>query len=485
MNTLKTLALSALVISGASQVVAQAPTTTTVRIVASNGDRTATQTAISNLLGAGSTPWKFQGIGGNATYDGAAFTAGSLSTATGANFGAWNGTYAGSPIIIKVSYSGALAGIAAVAGNIDQRFVATDGAGTGTVNNPLTSTLPADYEVAKADFGFSTNFQSTSPFKDTYQGVTYSTLETDIVGVSPLGFYASPGYPGSEVNPHGASYAFGTYKPNITTQLANLLYTQGSITLAQLTGDYSAAGAGTTDHRTQRVFAIGRNTDAGQRFGAYTEIGLGVSTAVTVWFPTVTGATAGAGSITFGGTVTSHQHWPVSQQPGTFAVGLGNGGYNSGANLAAALTVTLTEPAYKGNFLDANNQPQQLYPTATAGYYIGYLTPGDANNRVLGANGVVTAPNRGVSLRYNGVELTDANVRNGTYTAWLYNRILRPAGGVLSGTKLTFANALRNRIRDFDAPSGGGLFDNADFKVRRFEDGGLVTPKPASLIPTP
>ncbi len=485
MNTLKTLALSALVISGASQVLAQAPVTTTVRIVASNGDRTATQTAISNLLSAASTPWKFQGISGNATFDGAAFTAGSLSTATGANFGAWNGTYGGNPIIIKVSYSGALAGIAAVAGNIDQRFVATDGTGTGVVNNPLTSGNAADYEVAKADFGFSTNFQSTSPFRDTFQGVTYSTVVEEVVGVSPLGFYASPGYPGSPDNAHGAAYAFGTYKPNITTQLAQLLYTQGSVALAQLTGDYAAAVEGsTTDHRLQRVFAIGRNTDAGQRFGAYTEIGLGVSTAVTVWFPTVTGTTAGAGGITFGGTVTTHQHWPVNQQPGTFAVGLGNGGFNSGANLAAALTVRLTEPAYRGNFLDANNQPQQLYPTATGGYYIGYLTPGDANNRVLGANGVVTVPNRGVALRYNGVELTDANVRNGTYTAWLYNRILKPAGG-LTGTKSTFANALRDRIRDFDAPSGGGLFHDDTFKVRRFEDGGLVTPKPASLIVPP
>jgi hypothetical protein len=454
MKTLKTLALSALVLAGASMASAQ----TTIRIVASNGDRTATQTAISNLLDSG---WVFRGINGNAT-------SANLSVATGANFGAWNGTYASSPVIIKVSYSGALAGIAAVAGNLDQRFVATDGTGSGSVPNPLTSSNPADYEIAKADFGFSTNFQSTSPFNGTFQGVTYSTIVEEIVGVSPLGFYASPGYPGTPVNPHGAGYEHGTYKPNITTQLAQLLYTTGSLSLAQLTGDY-------TSHTNQRVFAIGRNTDAGQRFGAYTEIGLGTTTNVTVWFPTVSGATTTSG-ITYGGNVTSHQLWPVNQQPGTFAVPLGSGGYNSGANLAAALTVALTEPAYKGNFLDENNQPQQLFPNATAGYYIGYVTPGDANNRVLGNNGVVPAASRGVALRYNGVELTDANVRNGTYTAWLYNRILKPQTG-LTGAKLTFANALRDRVRDFDAPSGGGLFNDSSFLVKRFTDGGLVVPK--------
>ncbi|RYI05160.1 MAG: hypothetical protein EON48_15155, partial [Acetobacteraceae bacterium] len=80
---------------------------TVIRIVASNGDRTATQTAISKLLAAG---WTFNGINGFTSSGGA------LATATGANFGAWNGTYAGTPVVIKVSFSGALAGIAAVAG---------------------------------------------------------------------------------------------------------------------------------------------------------------------------------------------------------------------------------------------------------------------------------------------------------------------------------------------------------------------------------
>src|SRR6478609_3737412 len=140
---------------------------TVIRIVASNGDRTATQTAISKLLAAG---WTFNGVNGFTSSGGA------LATATGANFGAWNGTYAGQPVVIKTSYSGALAGIAAVAGKIDQKFVATDGNGTGAVPNPITSTNAADYETATADFGFSTNFQSTSPFNGLFQGVTYSEV---------------------------------------------------------------------------------------------------------------------------------------------------------------------------------------------------------------------------------------------------------------------------------------------------------------------
>ena len=416
---------------------------TVVRIVASNGDRTATQTAISKLLAPG---WTFNGTSGYTT------SSGSLGTATGANFGAWNGSYNGSPLVVKVSYSGALAGIAAVAGNTDQRFVPTNGTNDGTVVNPLTT---ATFELGKADFGFSTNFQSTSPFNGVFQSVNYAPVIEEVVGVSPLGFYASPGFPVS-----GA---------NITTQLAQLLYSSGSVTLAQFTGDF-------TNDASKIVYGLGRNTDAGQRFGAHTEIGLGTTKNVLVWFPSVSGRTTTSG-ITYGGTAASHQLWPVNQQQGTFPVPLGSGGYSSGALLAENLTITLGPDAFKNKYFDEELGDFTFqYPDATAGYYIGYLTPGDANNRVLGANGVIPPANRGIALKYNGVELTDANVRSGKYTAWLYNRILKPQSG-LTGIKLTFANALRDQIRNVDAPSGGGLFDDASFKVFRSTDGGLVTPK--------
>lgn len=441
MNLLSKLSL----LAASTLTLSQADAQTVIRIVASNGDRTATQTSISKLLSPG---WKFQGINGNTS------STGDLAIATGANFGAWNGSYNGTDVIIKVSYSGALAGIAAVAGNTDQRFVATNGTGTGSVPNPLTATSTSDYEVSKADFGFSTNFQSTSPFNGVFEGVTYSPVIEEIVGVSPLGFYASPGFPAT-----GA---------NITTQLAQILYTTGSLRLSQFTGDY-------TNDYSKTVWAIGRNTDAGQRFGAYTEVGLGTSTAVKVWQPSITGQTTTSG-ITYGGTVQSHQLWPAETVSGIFS-GLGSGGYNSGANLATVLTVKLGPDAYRGAFFNEDtSQTEYLYPDATDGYYIGYVTPGDANNRILGQNGVVPVGSRGVALKFNGVELTDANVRNGKYTAWLYNRILKPQSG-LTGTKLTFANALRDQIRNVDAPSGGGLFDDANFKVQRFTDGGAVVPK--------
>ncbi len=470
MKTLIRISMAAMALVFASSAVSQ----TVIRIVASNGDRTATQTAISKLLsnsagGPLGTGWAFQGINGYVRNASGVFTGSgtpSLGTATGANFGAWSGRIIATSqdVVIKVSYAGALAGIQAIAGSVQQRFVVVDGNGTTTPPNPLTgTTLGTDYELGLADFGFSTNFQSTSPFNGTFQGVTYNPIVEENVGISPLGFYASPGFPGSP------SSSNPSFVPNITTQLAQQLYTGGSVSLAQFTGDWTNDG-------NKRVYAIGRNVDAGQRFGAYLENGIGFNQGVSVWLPAITGQTTTSG-ITYGGTANTLAQWPVNTQPGSFPVALGNGGYNSGATLAVPLTATLGPDAYKLKYFDEDLQQDEfLFPNATAGYFIGYLTPGDANSRVLGTTGVVPVANRGVALTYNGVANTTANVKNGTYTAWLYNRILKPQS-LTSGPIFNFANSLRDQIATVDAVAGGGFIDDATNFVKRTTDGGPVKSK--------
>ncbi|MBB5033760.1 hypothetical protein [Prosthecobacter vanneervenii] len=440
---------------GMAMITPASAVTTTIRITGSNGDRAATQSAITKLLASG---WVFQGNKGNAT---SASTANALSS----NYGAYNGTWNGNPVIIKVSFAGALAGVASVAGNLDARYVVSNGTGTGAVADPTanTSVLGTDYEVAKPDFGFSTNFQSTSPFQGTYLGTSYATLIEEVVGVSPLIFYASPGFPGSPVNSFGATYANGTYLPNITTQLGQLLYTTGVIRLSQFTGDSA--------HEKYTVFAIGRNTDAGQRFGAYTELGLGTTTAVSVWLPTFSTPQTVSGSLTYGGVVGSQQLWPVGTSNSIYlpVTDIGNGGYPTGATLAPTLTTTLsTAAAQTGGNTDA-----------LGGFYIGYLTPSDGNASVVNAS--IPTANQGVALRYNGVPYSAANVKNGSYTAWVYNRIIRRPGSAAdpssaASTVRDFANALRDQILNVDATNGGGILIDSTFRVARYTDGGLVIP---------
>jgi len=492
MNPFKQAVIGAAVLATAGSAYSQ----TIIRFSASNGDRTATQTAIGKLL----TNWSYRGFNNvNVTSQtgGPTFTV--PTSVTNSNFGIWRGTWNGQTLIIKTNYAGALAGIAAVAGNIDQRFIIGDGVpgapGSGDPDNNSVLISPiatnaqegTDYETGKVDFGFSTNFQSTSPFNGFFAGTTYQQIQEEVVGVSPLGFYASPGFPAD----------------NITTQQAQLLYLNGALPVSLFTGNW------TTD-QDYIVYAIGRNSDAGQRFGAYAEIGIGTTQGVRVWDPrtvTVNGAIVGGirgdtvtNGIRSGGEVLSHKLWPEETISGIFAQ-TGNGGFDGGATLAPVLTTHLSKEAAKGAYFDEENgEIQYAYPDAEGGYYIGYLTPGDGNPRVLdlvknpnfGQSGQpeyidagnIAPENQGKALKYNGIENTPDNVRNGVYTAWLYNRFLYPTSWLTTNpptTQISFGYALRDRVR-IDAPAGGGLIHEANpigatFKVLRKNDGGVVIPR--------
>ncbi len=387
---------------------------TDIFIAGSNGDRTATNTAIPKLVA------------------GATFS-GTNADPTRANFGVFKGgTFNGTPVTVYVSYIGATGGVKAVAGGQTVRFVAATS--TGVVPDPTGSGNPGQSVVPT--FTMSTNFQKTSPYQGDYQGVNYVQLDDQLIGVTGLKFLGSKGFPGT----------------NVTSQQLAALYLTGAQPLSLFTG--IAADANKT------VYAIGRNTDAGQRYIALAEPKIGgsnvtaVSAVVKQWKPTITGAAAGVGGFVTGGTVNSHILWPIETFSGVSSEFEGNSGFPTGATLAPALTATLGSAVFT-----AEN------PSATAGYYIGYLTPGDADT--------IAIPNGAVELSYNGVPYSVQNVREGRYTSWVYSHLLyRPT---LGGTERTFADALATQIKTVDAVAGGGiLYDTV--KVQRFEEGGLVTP---------
>ena len=405
-STITTVAALALAGSASAQ--------TDIFIAGSNGDRTATNTTIPKII------------------SGAVFS-GTNADPKRANFGVFKGgTFNGTPVTVYVSYIGATGGVKAVAGSQSVKFVPA--ASTGTVPDPTGNGNPS--QSAVPDFTMSTNFQATSPYIGTYQGVEYQNLTDTLVGVTGIKWLASPGFPGD----------------NVTSQALEALYLSGAQPLSIFTGN--AADVNKT------VYAIGRNSDAGQRYIALAEPKIGGSSATAVnavtkhWKPVVTGAGPGSGGFTTGGTVNSHALWPVETVSGVSSLFPGNSGFNAGATLAPALTVTLGSAVYT-----AEN------PSATAGYYIGYLTPGDADT--------IAKPNGAVELKYNGVAYSDDNVREGKYTAWVYSHVLYPSS--LTGIKKTFADALANQIKDVDTVAGGGILLNT-VKVQRSSDGGNVTP---------
>jgi hypothetical protein len=385
----------------------------TIYVAGANGDRATTNTAIAHLL------------------TGASFV-GTSTDYTKANFGIFRGgTYGGIPIDVKTAYIGATGGIAAVAGSLPVRFL-PDSAAVGANNpDPTVGTNPNDPQVP--DIAMSTNFISSSPFVNDYQGHFYEDLtqQDNILSVIGLKWVASKGFPANAAN--------------ITPQIAQLLYQNGRVPLALFTGDPA--------DQNKTVFATGRNLDAGQRYAAQAETGIGINAVVKQYKPTISGAAAGVGGFITGGNVTSHVLWPVETFSNVSSQFPGNSGATTGANLAPLLTATLDPAAYKvGN------------PNATAGYYISYLTPQDADT--------IAIPNGAVELKYNGVPYSDENIRQGKYTFWVYEHLFYRSS--IKDTQARFADALVGQIKNVDA-AVAGIFLNTVKVSRKFE-GGLVTP---------
>ena len=410
---MKTLKISVASLLAASIVSTASATVTKLYIAGSNGDRPITNTAIAHLLGAG-----------NFTF------AGTNSDYTKANFGVFTGgSINGNPVTIKVSFIGATGGIAALAGSLPVKFV-PDGVTGGSVADPTVGTNANEQHVP--DFAVSTNFQSTSPFTGTYQSHYYSTLDDTQVAVIPLKWLGSKNYPGN----------------TLTTLQAQLLFSAGYSPLSVFTGDPSHANA--------YVYATGRNTDAGQRYAALAETGLGVNAYVKHYKPTITGQAAGVGGYTVGGTVTSQALWPIETFSGVSSQYLGNSGATTGANLAPYLTAVLSSAAYK-----------VAATSATNGYYISYLTVGDSDT--------IAIPNGAVELKWNGIQYSQQALENGQYTFWVYEHVLTTSN-YLSGTGPgpDLANALITQITNVDATVAG--IPLANVLVSRTGEGTLVTP---------
>lgn len=436
----KTIAIALLALAGATNASAQL----NIYIVGSNGDRTPTQKAIQTLLEA-SGGWSFQGNRGTATNS-------SPNNALNSNFGAWNGRYKGTNVIIRTSFIGAVGAVRSLAGLQPERYVVANGSGTNATfdiylntNAVLNGNSTNGYTTNLPNIALSTVFQGTTPFT----GAGYDTLTESSVGVSPIVFVASP----------------GSGLTNITTQLAQNLYQNGFLTAAQFSGNAADTN--------KIIFALGRNYDAGQRFAVLAETGTGTASSVNHWQPSITGTTTNAANIVIGGRVTNQILWPRETISGNDSVSAGNSGYSTGALLASALTVTnIATNAIKDTFGYA-------IPGATAAYYIGYITTGDYNTTIA-TNGPGGTP-LATLLSYNGVPYSSNNVINGAYTSWVYNRVLErsdarlPGGTLANPTIASFKDDLVNTITTTTGGVNGGILIG-DLKVGRTADGGVVTP---------
>lgn len=280
MKSIKPLILS---LSIAAALGASAQAQTELYITGSTAFRSATHTAIKNLLAAG----------GNYSI---AHTGSTFSSASQSIF---QGTISGNPVIIKAGWSGAVAGGQTVSQGIPVNFLPNTAIVAGTNNTVGSATTGTESQIP--DVAMTDNFQASTPYT--------SPVLTDIeVGIIAFKWVASKGAPA------GLS--------NMTNLLAQALYGNGDLSLALFTG--------LNADQSSKVFATGRDPLSGTRLVAFAESGIGVNSTVVQWKPTVSS-----------GAVTSHTVWPEETVNGvTFQQG--NGGYTSGGTLATNMQATTT-----------------------------------------------------------------------------------------------------------------------------------------------
>jgi hypothetical protein len=184
------------------------------------------------------------------------------------------------------------------------------------------------------------------------------------------------------------------------------------------------------------------------------ETGVGVTTSIKTYKPTVTGATAdSAGNFvkgTISGSVPLYPAGVISStqiyDPNAGDTGYPKFGTADQTGLLAAITSTPTVNA---------SSP------STAIYFIGYFNPTDASEAVAAGS---------EQLTYNGTTYSPANLAEGLYSFWSYENL--QALPTLAGNQLGFANALISAWPNATLSSGVQL--NA-VNVSRSVDGGPIT----------
>ncbi|MEO6055077.1 MAG: hypothetical protein ABIP97_13800 [Chthoniobacterales bacterium] len=432
---MKSIASKLMLGAAAFAFIGSAHAATYLRLTGSSAYRSAVHTAIRNIAWDAAPSYAYTGT--------------SLSGASQAIF---HGNIAGVDTYIKTSWTGSEAGIQAVAGDLPaSASFLQDSTTTSTSGTPSVTT---NGDTTHPDACMSDTFQASSVFyNSTIGSVTYGTLATantgsgtdpaGVVGVVPFKFCTSR----------------GSVITDITSQLAQNLYSSGKVSLSLFTGNSADVGTKSSGGGNGKwIFATGRDPDSGTRLTALAEIGLGGQSGVTQFQPS-TGTAGSPVQVTAAGTtITVNVPFPAGTING-IAIGTGNNGYSSGGNLAKAINGNTTGMV---NGAGSNK--------ITGGSYVAYLGTSDADPQITGS-----ASTGIVELSYNGVTLgnvagdynTSTVLTYGKYTFWGYEHMYYKTG--LATTVTDVADKVAKQLHDTDA-----VVKLSSMKVSRTTDGAVV-----------
>ena len=400
--------------------------TTFLHITGSTAFRKATMVAIEHTMG---------------TFTGAYVPGSGITSEQNANISILSGTIAGHVTIVKCHWTGSTGGVQTVS---QTNPVITD------ANWLADSNLPGSGVVSLASPTFDPAAIADVNMEDSHQastGFIQSTLHETPVGVVVFEFVVNNGV-GATTGVTGSGLTATSKITNIDPLLAQVVV-QGGTFLSQFTGNPAD---------TDAVFAMGRNFDSGTRLSELAETGIGVFGSVQQYQPTP-GTPTGADQA-----ITELHLWPAETILG-LSFALGQSGYGSGGQLAAAMAATGTTVA-SGN----------------PGWYITYLGRPDAITACSQARGTNTAHR----LTFNGYAdwtggsgstavADDTNVVEGLYPCWEFENLAYRTS--LADTATTFpktvANAIATQIINVDANQAGTTLSS--MHVSKTIEGGVIT----------
>ena len=432
-TTLKSIALAGALASGITGL-ASANTIQVVHIAGAPAYRQDSIAVINAIVG---------------TFAGAGETDSTSSGAGNASAEQWyipNYT-SGVDLVVSASFTGSTAGVESVASGataLEQKFIPDATSTQAGIASPVNGSSITISETHVPDFSLSDTFQATTPFNGSVtlrQGATgtshnpytFSSLSATQLAIEPYVWVGTPGLAARGVT-------------NITTAQAQLLYKNGKLPLAFFTGKSS--------DETSFVYALSRDPGSGSRLIAVSETGVGVTTSIKTYEPTVTGATADSSGNFVKGTISGTVPlYPAGLIASTqiYDPNAGDTGYPS-----FGTATQLGELAAITSIPTVNSTTP-----STAEYFIGYFNPTDsAEAEAAGSE----------QLTYNGTAYSALNLDEGLYSFWSYEQLL--AQSTLAGNQLSFANAIIAAWPNATLVSGVQL---TGVNVSRSVDGGPIT----------
>ena len=438
-TTLKTIALAGALAGGIAGL-ASANTLQTVHVAGAPAYRQDSIAVINTVVGT------FTGAGEIAS------TSTSFANASAVQWFIPNYT-SGVDLLVSASFTGSTAGTESVAagaqnsGALEQKFIpdVTDAAGAAAVGAANNSSSVTISELHVPDFSLSDTFVATTPFNGTVtlrQGTTgtqhntytFSSLGSTQLAIEPYVWVGTPGLAARGVT-------------NITTAQAQLLYTYGKLPLAFFTGKSS--------DETSFVYPLSRDPGSGSRLIAVSETGVGVTTSIKTYKPSVSNATADSSGNYVAGTIATGTPplYPagVISSTAIYDPNAGDTGYPKfGTADQTGLLAAITS-------IPSGNASSP----STAEFFIGYFNPTDAGEAVAAGS---------EQLTYNGTAYSATNLAEGLYSFWSYENL--QALSTLAGNQLGFANALVSAWPNATLSSGVQI---STVNVSRSVDGGPIT----------